>query len=113
LTAAVLLAGLTWFVGRQMTGLLADLPNYSHNIKAKVKTLRELGVGSYLAEVEQLLADLEAEFQIDQPSQPGKGDREPQPVVVRPVTPNWIGRLPTYLGSTMVWLGALVLVLVL
>src|SRR5262249_15346071 len=44
--AASLVAGLGWIIVRQASGVVSELPNYSANIKSKVKTLRDIGGSS-------------------------------------------------------------------
>jgi predicted PurR-regulated permease PerM len=56
LFAALLLGALSWLVASQVTGLLNDLPQYSANITAKVKALRELISGP--EELEKMIEEV-------------------------------------------------------
>lgn len=117
--AALLLSGVGYIVVRQVNHLLAELPRHTDNIRAKVKSLRELTEGGALQNVEAVTKEINRELQLDK--QPGKAQHDPfsiepvQPVVVQPETPGWFGRLPQTLAVVVepAASGALVIVLVL
>lgn len=113
----LVLIGLTWFLGYQFTALAADLPAYSENIKAKARNLRQLGAGEVMERLENLMNEVEQELKPDRKAGDGKEARdasaEPQPVVIKADRPSWLGRTPTYLGSSLDWLGGIGLALVL
>ena len=60
--AALCMGGLGWLVTRQTTGLLAKLPDYTTNIKAKVQTLRKLGSAPTAARLEDMLEEISREL---------------------------------------------------
>ena len=62
-TAGILLMGLAWMVTRQVGGMLAELPQNTGRITAKVKTLRKLGSGPLADEFGQMVETISQEFQ--------------------------------------------------
>lgn len=117
--AVLLLSGVGFIVIRQVNHLLAELPRHTDNIRAKVKSLRELTEGGALQNVEAVTKEINKELQLDKKTdQPGNDPfaiEQPQTVVVRPETPGWLGRLPQTLAVVIepAASGALVMVLVL
>ena len=59
----IVLIGLSWMVTRQVTGMLAALPQNTANINAKVKTLRQLGSGPLIEQFEQMVEEIGQELQ--------------------------------------------------
>ena len=68
-TAGIVLMCLGGMVTRQVAGMLAELPQNTANIKAKVKTLRELGSGPLADKFEQMIEEISQEVQ-----RPSKGN---------------------------------------
>ena len=62
-TAGFLLVGLGWIMTRQVATLLAELPRNTANIKAKVKTLRELGSGPFADQFTHMVDEVNQELQ--------------------------------------------------
>jgi predicted PurR-regulated permease PerM len=122
LLAAGFLGGLGYLVTREVTGLIAQLPKYSDNIRAKVKSLREMSQGGVGESLGQLLHEVAGELK-GQPAVPEEGTEKPgaekpavhpQPaVVVQPESPPWLARLPRYLGSILESTGSVALAVVL
>ncbi len=123
LGTALILTGTLWSVGQQLSGLLAELPNYSSNIREKIKSVRALGSGS--ERLERMIEDVGAELKSPSPgtkSEPSKTESQdkaresvdtPRKVVVEPETPAWISSLPGYFRSASESLGSLALALIL
>lgn len=61
-TVAVVCLCLGWMVTRQVTGLLAELPENTANIRAKVKTLRQLGSGPFADRFGQMIEEIGQEL---------------------------------------------------
>jgi predicted PurR-regulated permease PerM len=111
--AAVLLTGVGWIVGIQVKGLVARLPDYESNIRARVQTVRSLSTGWLPPRVQEMFADIAGELRVGQ-GEEVPGERVgPRTVVVQSAPSTWSGRLLPYLGSTLEWAGGLILVLVL
>ena len=67
-TAGILLMGLGWMVTRQVAGMLAELPQNTGRITAKVKTLRQIGSGPLADEFGQMVEKISQEFQRPTPT---------------------------------------------
>ena len=103
LLAALVLGGVVWLVTAEVTGLAGELPDYTENIKGKIRSLREMGrrlgtpgkddPGDYRG-VEVAAACSEGEAA--GPSRPGRPSAagKPPAVVVQPESPAWLSRLP-------------------
>jgi predicted PurR-regulated permease PerM len=120
LAAAAVLGGIVSLITVQVSSLVHDLPQYSQNIRDKVKSLREMGQGSEGLErlVQEVLGDLktkpvEAGTPGDRPRSALATPEKPAPVVVEPDSPPWLSRLPTVLGSVAETAGAGALAIVL
>lgn len=61
--AILLLTCLGWMMTRQVGGMLAELPQNTTNIKAKVKSLKELGSGHLADQFSQMIEEISQEFQ--------------------------------------------------
>ena len=61
-TAGIVLMGLSWMVTRQLAGMLAELPQNTANIKAKVTTLRQLGSGPLIEQFEVMFDEISEEM---------------------------------------------------
>ncbi len=62
--AGIVLMCLGWMVTRQVAGMVAELPQNTANIKAKVKTLRSLGTGPLADQFVQMVEEIGQEFQL-------------------------------------------------
>ena len=62
-TVGVFLMCLGGMVTRQVAGMLAELPQNTANIKAKVATLRQLGSGPLISQFEQMIDEISQEIQ--------------------------------------------------
>ncbi len=60
--AGIILMGLGWMVTRQVGGMLAELPQNTANIKAKVTTLRQLGSGPLIEQFEAMIDEISQEI---------------------------------------------------
>ncbi len=119
--AAAVLSGGVWLVTTQVTSLAGEMPQYTENIKGKVKSLRHLGQGSVTSGLEKMMQKITAAWDLPAASQKGK-DRDkpvvaasgkPTAVVLEPETPAWLARLPALLSSLLETLAGLALALVL
>jgi predicted PurR-regulated permease PerM len=119
-TCCVIGAG--WIVGRQVSGLIDDLPNYTDNIRGKVKSVRSMFTRS--GRFDRMLEQLGAELNLSKPqaSQPppadpsgesGEADAEPPTVIVQPESPAWLAQVPAYIDTATEPLGGVALALVL
>jgi predicted PurR-regulated permease PerM len=119
--AAAVLGGGIWLITAQVTSLAGEVPKYTENIKAKVKSLRHLGQGSITSGLEKMMEKITAEWNLSAASQEGEdGDKpmvaaseKPTAVVLQPESPTWLARLPALLSSLLETLGSLALALVL
>jgi predicted PurR-regulated permease PerM len=87
--AALLVICLSTLVGRQVSGLIAELPSYTPNIKAKVRSLREAGLWHGAGRFEQMYEEIAAELNNPPPPPPPGADRA---IVVTAPTP-WLGNV--------------------
>ena len=62
-TAGIAMMGLGWMVTRQVGGMLAEIPQNTANIKAKVNTLRQLGSGPLIGQFEAMVEEISQELQ--------------------------------------------------
>jgi predicted PurR-regulated permease PerM len=122
--AALVLTSIGALAARQVSALVADLPNYTANIKGRMESIRELSGGEFGERLEKMIAEVNGDQKANQVGAKDEtsGKRpildesaldKPQSVVVRPESPIWIGRLPMYLSSTAEVAGGLALALVL
>lgn len=121
--AALALGGLGLLIGGEVAALTARLPDYTANVREKIKSLRELGAGS--ERLGQMIEDVRGELNSkllakqeegvsDKPPMAGVGaSGQPATVVVQPDKPSWLAWLPGYLGSAMAFLVGLGLALIL
>ncbi len=122
--AALVLAGIGWLVTHQVVGLVEDLPQYTDNIRGKVKSLREMTERS--GRLGRMVQDIAEEWVAKPAAAPAFGPpREgpppappgvpgPPPAVgVSRETPAWLARLPAALGSLLESFAGLALALVL
>ena len=119
--AAAVLGGGIWLVTSEVTSLAGDVPQYTENIKSKVKLLRHLGQGTITSGLEKMIQEVTGEWNDPAGSQKGAdGDKPAVPVSARPTavvlqaeSPTWLARLPALLSSLLETLGGLALALVL
>lgn len=119
--AGALLGGVVWLVTAQVTSLAGEVPKYTDNIKAKVKSLRHLGQGSVTSGLEKMIQDITGEWNLPAAGEEGEdGDKpavaaleKPTSVVLEPESPTWLARMPALLSSLLETLGGLALALVL
>ena len=135
--AAAALGGVVWLVTAQVTSLAGEVPKYTENIKAKVKSLRHLGQGSVSARLETMIQDITGEWNGPATSQEAEdgatpraaatekpatkdadkpavaASEKPTTVVLEPESPTWLARMPALLTSLLETLGGLALALVL
>jgi predicted PurR-regulated permease PerM len=124
LLAALALGGVVWLVTAEVTSLARELPTYSDNIQAKVRSVREMSEGAGADRFSKMIRDITGAWK-SQPARPegGEGDApvapavappdRPPAVVMQPDAPAWLGRLPDLLAPAAEVLGSLALTLVL
>lgn len=119
--SGILLMCLAWMVTKQVSGMVAELPENTQRIKAKLKTLKELGSGPTNERIGQMIEEISEE--INPPgnrSSPSSTDPEESvgvdpktgTIIVQSEPVHWSG-LTGYLGSAFEALGTLALALVL
>ncbi len=122
-TAGAVLLCLGWMVTRQISLLLPEIPQNTANIKAKVKTLRQLSSGPLSDRFGQMIEEISQEFQLPSDEQnptktpeSGLERAKPEPpadrFVVRPESTPWLS-LTGYLSSALEVLATLAFSLVL
>ena len=122
-TAGILLMCLGWMVTRQVSGMLAELPQNTANIKAKVQTLRQLGSGPLVEHFGEMVEEISREFQRNAPAKTsvetvtplhegGSQNSTVETVILRTESSPWLG-LTGYLGSGLEVLATLAFALVL
>ena len=118
---AMLLIGA--LLARQVTILIAELPQNTENIKAKVRTLRQFGSSPMSAEFEKMAEEISEETSPspeDQDSATGETQDQvhlekedpPEPVIIQTQTTPWLG-LTGYLSSAFEVLATLAFSLIL
>ncbi|MGO8750526.1 MAG: AI-2E family transporter [Thermoguttaceae bacterium] len=119
--AAAVLGGVVWLVTAQVTSLAEEMPQYTENIKGKVRSLRHLSQGTVTSRLEKMIHDITGAWSLPAASQEGKNpdkpavaaSEKPMAVVLEPASPTWLARLPALLTSLVESLGSLTLALVL
>ena len=118
--AILLIGGL---VARQVTILVAELPQNTANIKAKISTLRQFGSSPMAAQFEKMAEEISEATTLSSPAQtPGQGEtKDPSllekavasgPVIVQTESTPWLG-LTGYLSSAFEVLATLAFSLIL
>ncbi|MGZ8939175.1 MAG: AI-2E family transporter [Limisphaerales bacterium] len=119
------LGGMIWGFGRQMTSLVAQLPDYRDNIREKLNDLRSAGSGGTVHRVRKAWGELKWEFKKSAESQTNTVveaeagttnppvEIEPVPVVVRGQSTGNAWQIPTGLGPLVEVLATAGLVVVL
>lgn len=110
LFAGAILGGIGYLVTSEFSGLIADLPSYTDNIKDKVRSFR-VEQSPLTDRLEKMIRDITGELESKTP--PPAGKEKPAPVVVQPDSPAWLTPLPHVLGRVTESLGGLALSLVL
>ncbi len=119
--AAIGLGMVGWAVTAQISGLLRELPQYSQNIRAKAKSLKQVAAKSN--GLSRMLVDINQELESGTPANgqsdaeapdvaPSAGDRFER-VIIEPQSPVWLSRISTFLAPLMEYLGELALAIVL
>ena len=120
------LGAMVWGFGRQMTSLVAQLPDYKQNIHEKIDDLRSAGSGATFKRLRQAWGELKGELKkssngetntVAAASSEGVTnapvDVEPVPVVVHGQTASTVWQIPTALGPLVEVLATAGLVVVL
>jgi predicted PurR-regulated permease PerM len=81
LQAALVLGGVLWLVTAEVRSVADDLPEYTDNIKEKIKSLQQMGEGT--AGLGKMIQDLTAQWE-SQPvkSKEGEADKPASPTVI-------------------------------
>ena len=117
--AALCLGGLGWLVTRQATGLVARLPSYTANIKAKVQTLRKLGSAPTAARLEDMLEEISRELAPASAAAARSLEAEERaaengpPVLLQADSSRWWDPIPRHLGGLLKTVASIALSLVL
>jgi predicted PurR-regulated permease PerM len=118
--AAFALGGVSWLVTNQISSLLREIPEYSQNVKRKVKSLKRImdGSGRFMRvfdEIGHALGEGASPARVV-----GMGDERiespeqvPTAVVVQPRTPAWLAPATHFLSLVMEHLSQLALALIL
>ena len=120
--AGIILVCLGWMLTRQVTGVLAELPQNTANIRAKVKSLRQLGSGPLIIQFEQMFEEISQEIQAipkssklkvsDDPTEDGRLVTAVDPVALPAILTPW-SNVTGYLSSALEVLTTLPFALVL
>jgi predicted PurR-regulated permease PerM len=118
--AGALIGGIGWLVTQQISGLLQELPEYTSNIKHKIRTVRGLGHGG---KIERMIEDLADEMnpapgKAEAPDDLHDNDSIPPPrrlanVVVEPQSPLWLTWLSRFLTPALTSVGGVAMAIVL
>lgn len=115
----VVLTVIGTMVTRQVAGVLAEIPQNTANIRAKVKSLKQLGSGPLVESFVRMIEEVSQEFAPPQPKQTKRDDQEPAvPRVDREPTgwslesTRWVG-LTGFVGSFLEVVATLAFALVL
>jgi len=119
--SGILLMCLAWMVTKQVSGMVAELPENTQRIKAKLKTLKELGSGPTKERINQMIEEISEEIYLPEnranTAQSGSEenvglDPKTGTIIVQSEPAHWTG-LTGYLGTAFEALGTLALALVL
>jgi predicted PurR-regulated permease PerM len=121
LLAALLLSGVVWLVSVEVRSIAGELPTYTENIKAKIRSLREMGHGSITGHMEKMIQDITRAWNSKLASTEGGAavppaaaePEKPPAMVVEADSPPWLSRLSGLLSPIMESLGSLAMALVL
>lgn len=124
LSTSLVLGGTGWFVTRQLVDLVQELPKYSGNIKAKIKSLRAMTEGSATDRLSRMAGEISEELKWNPPA-PQKHSADgtaieapaqaapPSAIFLQAETPAWVGRLANAVGSLTESLASFALAVVL
>lgn len=118
--AGIILMCLGWVVTKQVSGMVAELPQNTARIKAKVKTLKELATGPTKDRIGQMIEEISEEIYLPAAERTavasGEAKEQVDPrtglVIVQENSAYWTS-LTGYMGSAFEILGTLALSLVL
>ncbi len=120
--SATILLSLGWIVTRQVTGMMAELPRNTANIKERVKTLRELATAPFakrfgrmvteISEASQLPAGAMGLENTDSTAGNEHSEASAESIIVRTESTPWLG-ITGYLGSVFEVLATVAFTLVL
>jgi predicted PurR-regulated permease PerM len=124
LLATFLMGGIGWIVVAEAKAVIVDLPQYTDNIKDKLKSLQEAGQGRVITSVRRLIDEItgsrntrqKSEGTVNAPAISGKGTPivvQPPSVVVEPEVPTWVTRLLGFVSPVLESLAEAALTLVL
>lgn len=124
LAATLLLVGVVSLVTNEVASLAGELPEYSANILGKVRSLKQLGNGSSMERLGELIQDITGEW-VKKTNAVSVGSPDPaegsssanlpvqSAVVLQPESPAWSQKISTFIGPVVESLGGLALSLVL
>src|SRR5947209_5637712 len=106
LLAGLLLGGVSWVVGSQITSLLGELPKYSKNVEDKIRSLQNQTKDSGLG---RMIRNLSSAWNHPGESDEGSGEavNKSSPsdnvakVVVESTGPPWLGLVPSILAAVL------------
>jgi predicted PurR-regulated permease PerM/cell division inhibitor SulA len=122
LLAGLVLGGTVWLVTGEVRSVAGDLPEYTDNIKEKIKSVQQMGeetegLGKMIQAITaqwNLQPAIPKDADADKPATPATTPAEkPATVILQPESPAWLSRLPALLGTAAEVLGGLGLALVL
>ncbi|MGO9465069.1 MAG: AI-2E family transporter [Isosphaeraceae bacterium] len=121
LATALLLTIIGWMATSQISNLLNELPHYTQTVKDKIRSLKQVALGS--SPIVKMMADVYDEIALPLPAAIAHegGEKEvarfwedrPRTVVVGPQTPFWLSRIAILLNPLMESLAQLALAFVL
>ena len=91
------LGSIIWVVGAQARAVVNSAPEYTENIKGKIRSLRGAVSSLQSPRLEQMLREITGELQVADEGG-GSATENPPEVVVRPEAPAWLASLPALLG---------------
>lgn len=117
LVTILVLGGAGWLITNEVARLADDVPTYTTNIKAKIRSLRQMSEGSVVERLDQMIQDITGEWDA-QPAGSKEGVAggvapEKQAAARQPEGSVLLSRVSAVFGPTIEWLGVLALALVL
>jgi predicted PurR-regulated permease PerM len=107
LLAALLLGGVSWLVGSQVTSLLGEFPKYSENIEDKIHSFQKLTKDNSLGGmIRSLSASWNHPQEAERPEREPASSRSTPPetpttVVLKPNELPWLGLVPSILAAVL------------
>lgn len=119
LQAALVLGGIVWLLTVEVGSVADDLPQYTENIKEKIKSVRQMGAGTQ--RLGKMFQDIAAQWNLlpvnadgdDEGPPVGPPPEKVATVIIQPDGQEWLARLPALLVPVAEVLGGLGLALVL